>query len=1636
MKKNKFIIYVLLVISFFSLNNLIVKAEEKGIPYINPKWEEYMELSDEEKKTYNIAPEKYIVDYVDTSGNSTPFNTYGNMTGALPSYFNLRDSYATEVYDQGQAGLCWAYTTATTIESHLKRTKGININMSVKQMDYATYSKGWVNQSNFTEFVNPYASKYLLGSTIYIRSLTSGWFSDTSYYPYLATGVSAMRESDFGIDNDNSLYSEPMPSTTIYNDDNIEYQVTEYVDFPNYDKSTAMINLMKNQIYNYGGLYIDSIAPDYRSGSCWDSTNKMIVEKATCSGATVEGRHAMTIIGWDDSYGGTGAFILQNSWGEGYEETYPRVSYQSIINHAHGIKTMVPKTWDNNYDFTTDPLVYKTDSSGNSTIYDELFINYDETVNQRIDIIFDKSPTSNEKLHSINFESDVQNGTFDVYISNTGKYEDLIKYDTVTSELPGLITIDFQSDNISVNGGYFMVSIVPKTTGSYFSPLINAFTTDATTTTTPSVTPHGDLEYYKPYDGLYNGGYGIYDFETYTNNIPDGNKLTYKIYNSSNTLITQSTSSMIIYTREIFNNSQKSRLMINNNATSGIYRVDIYNGSTKLDSFNVNYVSDVVGGGTSSNPYIITKPEQLDNIRTNLYAYYKLGSNIDMTSSTKNSSGKFYNNGLGFEPIYEFEGQLDGAGYTIKGLYINRPSEDYVGLFSESDRSYIHNLKIDSFDITGNNYVGTLYGYLGYKYNDSYPISDITITGSVLNGNNYVGGLIGDNNYSTIKNITIKNSSIHSNGTLGGIIADNASTTLSNLKAENINYSSNSGLAGGIVGLTLGDINNCYTKDSSFENTGITGGIVGQLGGTITDSYSIVDINATSYAGGIVGKNTAAKSIERLYHIGDITGNSAAGIIGNAYSGTVINDSFNVGNVNGSTVAMSGGIAFSQKGITVNRSYFIGDVTENTTYSGGGIVGVSGTNITTNINDSYYNSNAKDSISYGKTTYESTFAGRLNATNVSTKSKENLKKQSTFTNFDFVNTWEQKNTNVYPTLKSNEFLFVSDIYVEEEINMSKNSTRNITYTILPTNATITDIEFISNNEAVATVTNDGTIRAISEGTTTITANSLDKSITKEITVNVVNKKIAIKDDYAITPEIIYENTSGIINFNVETIAINSSDITYKVINTSTGLENNLVTITKNNESIEGTKTIINLTANIPSGMSIGEYKIIATNGDVTSNELIFNINDYVNVESISLNKNNITLKKGTKETLTYTITPNNAINKNVRWNSSNTSVATVNNGEITAVGRGTATITVTTIDGNKTSTANVTVTDPSIAVSNITYTNSINSESKLYKDYEGTITNTITTQDIANNTTLTVKIKNSSNTDVTSSFTIAGNTINNNIATMTINTPSTLSNGTYTVQISANGVSKSYQFLVHNPIYVTGIEASDIEIDSGNYTTIIPTITPSNAFNKNVTYKSNNTTIATVDENGVVTGVGNGTTQIIITASDSNHFSKTINVKVNGDSIILEDDSDYQITDDETDNNLGYIDNINLNYENNSLVKLNVDSFINEFSMFNAQIKNAYGELIDRNNYQNTYLGTGSQVIVGEKIYKIIITGDVNGDADINTSDAYSSILHVTDNVILNGDFLKAAEIDKDGIVTTSDAYNLILFVIGQNKSL
>ena len=89
----------------------------------------------------------------------------------------------------------------------------------------------------------------------------------------------------------------------------------------------------------------------------------------------------------------------------------------------------------------------------------------------------------------------------------------------------------------------------------------------------------------------------------------------------------------------------------------------------------------------------------------------------------------------------------------------------------------------------------------------------------------------------------------------------------------------------------------------------------------------------------------------------------------------------------------------------------------------------------------------------------------------------------------------------------------------------------------------------------------------------------------------------------------------------------------------------------------------------------------------------------VPVTGVTLDKTTLELFTGGSATLTATVQPDDATNKNVTWQSDNANVATVQNGTVNAVGAGEATITVTTEDGKKTATCKVTVTDKTYAIS-------------------------------------------------------------------------------------------------------------------------------------------------------------------------------------------------------------------------------------------------------------------------------------------------------------------------------------------------
>lgn len=97
-------------------------------------------------------------------------------------------------------------------------------------------------------------------------------------------------------------------------------------------------------------------------------------------------------------------------------------------------------------------------------------------------------------------------------------------------------------------------------------------------------------------------------------------------------------------------------------------------------------------------------------------------------------------------------------------------------------------------------------------------------------------------------------------------------------------------------------------------------------------------------------------------------------------------------------------------------------------------------------------------------------------------------------------------------------------------------------------------------------------------------------------------------------------------------------------------------------------------------------------------------NSQVSVTGVVLDKITLILNVGTIDTLKATIAPTNAGNKNITWTSDNANTATVSNGVVTAVAAGTAKITVTTQDGNKTATCTVTV-NSSISLATGTNTN-------------------------------------------------------------------------------------------------------------------------------------------------------------------------------------------------------------------------------------------------------------------------------------------------------------------------------------------
>ena len=254
----------------------------------------------------------------------------------------------------------------------------------------------------------------------------------------------------------------------------------------------------------------------------------------------------------------------------------------------------------------------------------------------------------------------------------------------------------------------------------------------------------------------------------------------------------------------------------------------------------------------------------------------------------------------------------------------------------------------------------------------------------------------------------------------------------------------------------------------------------------------------------------------------------------------------------------------------------------------------------------------------------------------------------------------------------------------------------------------------------------------------------------------------------------------------------------------------------------------------------------------------------VEVESVSLNKSEMTLTEGESETLAATITPENAENKSITWSSNNEAVATVDvNGNVTAKSAGTAVITATSTNG-KSASCTVTVEKKQIPVTEVRLSESTVGivEGSTYK---------LTATVLPENTTDSKNVSWSSNNEAVATVDANGNVTAKRAGTAVITATST--NGKTagcTVTVSKKEI----------PITEVRLNKSTETLTEGETTTLTATVLPENTtYGKSVKWSSSNVAVATVDLMGKVTAKRAGTA--IITAISENGKTASCTITVN-----------------------------------------------------------------------------------------------------------------------------------------------------------
>ena len=211
---------------------------------------------------------------------------------------------------------------------------------------------------------------------------------------------------------------------------------------------------------------------------------------------------------------------------------------------------------------------------------------------------------------------------------------------------------------------------------------------------------------------------------------------------------------------------------------------------------------DCAGGdpANADDPCLINTIDQLQALAAT--GHYALAADIDAGNT------RDWNDGAGFRPLAPFSGSLDGRGFTISGLTINRADDADIGLFSQlaDEAAIVRDLRLNNAQVTGDRFVGVLAGRVR-----AGQVHGVHVDGSVTAGE-WAGGLIG---------------SLHD----GALVSHSSSRGQVQGDGERV---------GGLVGQNDGDISHSFSLAAVRGRTSV-GGLVGRGAGRIDHSYSLVD---------------------------------------------------------------------------------------------------------------------------------------------------------------------------------------------------------------------------------------------------------------------------------------------------------------------------------------------------------------------------------------------------------------------------------------------------------------------------------------------------------------------------------------------------------------------------------------------------------------------------------------------------------------------------------------------------------------------------------------------------------------------------------------------------------------------------